>query len=529
MKAPRAAGPAATRAAFAVAVALACALGTAAVADAERLQVCTLSFHGPEEVGAFRAHLPAEDFEIVDLGPKLFGDAMTAVPPHPAGYAPDVGALCDGSLRCDVVVFSAEFAGRFFGRCGQSLGLREMEEASCRPGCDGLFHDPREVFLLACNTLATKDADQRTPEVYLQVLLDHGFDQASAERVVAMRYGPLGPTFREALRRIFAGVPRLYGFSSVAPLGQYSGPMLDRYFAAAGDYRRHLDRVRDDGAPNRALLDAFAGAGLVQTRGLMPGDASYGDRDLVCALYDESRSVAERVAIVQQLLDRPDLLAFVPSIQAFVDRHPGDRMQGEARRRFDEIRDNRAARDRVLGLIEEVDVSALQVEIALFAVEMGWMSRDDFRALANEGARKLLRRALTTEVVDVMCEVSKHERVGDQFRSEDLPELLFADPEGIRLVSCLSPPGDRVTERLAAGLRLPDEMARPWAAHALTRRLPLPDRVLVEIAPYVNDPSPGVSDRVRWIFRAQRPLPKKGLEALRAWNPRLAAEVRPGG
>ena len=54
-----------------------------------------------------------------------------------------------------MVVLTAEFAGRFFGSCGRSLSLQEMEEASCKARCDGLFHEPTEVFLLACNTLAT--------------------------------------------------------------------------------------------------------------------------------------------------------------------------------------------------------------------------------------------------------------------------------------------------------------------------------------------------------------------------------------
>ena len=143
---------------------------------------------------------------------------------------------------CDLVVYSAEFAGRFFGKQGVSLSLQEMEEASCQPRCTGLFRRPREVFLLACNTLATKDEDSRTPEEYLHVLLDHGFDRAAAERVVELRYGPLGPSFREALRRVFAGVPRIYGFSSVAPRGEYTAPMLARYLRGQGDYATALLR-----------------------------------------------------------------------------------------------------------------------------------------------------------------------------------------------------------------------------------------------------------------------------------------------
>jgi len=178
---------------------------------AARLRVCTFAFNGPEEVDVFRTRLPPEDFEIVDLSPAL----ATPVP-TPGGTVSWADNLCPTDLRCDVVVYSAEFGGRFFGRSGRSVSLQELEEASCQPRCAGLFHTPQEVFLLACNTLATKDQDTRTPAQYREVLLDHGFEQADAERAVAIRYGPLGQSFREAERRIFAGVPRLYGFSTVA-------------------------------------------------------------------------------------------------------------------------------------------------------------------------------------------------------------------------------------------------------------------------------------------------------------------------
>src|SRR5204863_483635 len=83
------------------------------------------------------------------------------------------------------------------------------------------------VFLLACNTLATKDQDKRTPADYLAVLRNHGFEEADAERVVAIRYGPLGQTFRETTRRIFADVPRLYGFSTVAARGERTAVQLE--------------------------------------------------------------------------------------------------------------------------------------------------------------------------------------------------------------------------------------------------------------------------------------------------------------
>jgi hypothetical protein len=301
--------------------------------------------------------------------------------------------------------------------------------------------------------------------------------------------------------------------------------MLERYFRSAGDYRRHLEQVRRDGPPNRALAAAFAGTSLVETSGLAPSEPAAADRDLICALYDERQTVVRRLEIVKHLMDRSDLLAFVPSVQVFVDRHPADRMQAEGRRLFEEIQRNRAARDRILALVRQLDVSALQLELGHFAVHMGWMTPEQFRALAIDAARQLLRRPLTSEVVDVMCEVPKHESVGDQFGSADLPESLFHDAEGIRLVSCLAPPGDAVSARLAAVLDAENPELRVWAAHALTRRLPLPDPALLTVIAHLGDPSPDTGERLRWIFKAQRPLSSDVQRALEVQAPELAAEL----
>jgi hypothetical protein len=491
---------------------------------AERLKVCAFSFHGPEEVAVFASRLPAADFEVVDLSP-----------PAPLG-GPGVGTadsrgwlqgVCRSDLACDITVISAEFAGAFFGRGGRSLSLQEMEEASCQARCDGLFHAPREVFLLACNTLATKDEDRRSPTAYLQVLLQHDFDRVSAERVVAMRYGPLGPTFREAVRRIFMDVPRIYGFSSTAPLGPHTAPMLERYFRSAGNYRRHLEQVRRDGAANRALAAAFAGTSLVEISGLARSEPAAVDRDLICALYDERLPVLRRLEIVKDLMDRPDLLAFVPSVQLFINRHPAEELQGEEQRLFEEIQGNQAARERVLALVFGLDVSALQLELGHFAMHMSWLAPGQFRALAVEATKKLLRRPLTGEVVDVMCEVPKHELVGDEFTSADFPDAIFRDAEGVRLVACLQPPGDAVSMRLAAALATADPEVQVWAAHALTRRLPLSDTVLLAVIAHLNDPVPGMTERLRWIFKAQRPLTGPVRAALEQQAPELVAELPP--
>jgi hypothetical protein len=494
--------------------------------DDDPLTVCVMSFHGEEEPRVFKDHLPPADFDVVDLSPHLLATPTPGPAADRPGPAPWLVAICEQGVRCDVMVYSAEFAGSFFGKSGKALSLGDMEEAACLTQCDGLFHTPHEVFLLGCNTLATKSEDTRTPDEYRRVLLEHGFDQASAERVVGFRYGPLGPSFREAVRRVFMDVPRIYGFSSVAPIGQYTAPRLEKYFRSTRDYRRHLDETNGDTSPNKRLLAAFKGTGLVQTSGLMRTDVAAEDRHQICRLYDEGLSVAHRLGIVRELVGRKDFLAFVPTIQTFISRHPSGEYEDHEGELFEEIQRSEAARQQVLELAHSLDVSALQLELAYFAFQMDWMSPDAFRGLAIDGARELLARPLTSEVVDIMCEISKHQRIGDAFTSDDVPGAVFRHPEGIRLIECLAPADPRMSIRLADHLNDEDVAIRQWSGYALSRRLPLEDAVLLKLVEHVNDPPEVLGARVEWIFQAQRPISDEVREQLASRDPELAETLR---
>jgi len=493
--------------------------GRTAEAPTKRRTVCSISFNSPHEVEVSRSLLPRQQFEFVDLSPRSSGELA----PSPQPWILD---RCRPDLQCDVAIYSGEFAGRFFGKRGFSLSLQEMEEASCHARCQGLFHHPQEVFLLACNTLATKDQDTRTPGEYLQVLLDHGFDRASAEEVVALRYGPLGPSFREALRRTFAGVPRLYGFSSVAPRGDRTARLLADYLRAKGDYAQYLEQAAERPGRNEDLLGAFKDTDLTQTRGLRRAEPGAEDRDAICALYDERRTVPDRLRIARQLMSQADFLAFVPTLEILLARHPPESFEGESRLVFAQIRALGAPRERVLGLAHALNVSALRLELAHFALEMGWITHEDLRRTAVDGTKQLLARPLTSEAVDIICEIAKREDLGDAFGSKDLSRELFALPEGLRLVDCLHPADARINPRLAAALESDDPPLRLWAAYALSRRLPLDDRTLMRLAGYLNDTLPDLRERVRWSFRAQGPLSGEVGAAVRAHDPAFANELQ---
>lgn len=488
--------------------------GRAAAEPPGRLRVCFLSLNDPAELEAFRQHLGTRRFEFVDLAAAAaHTPAIGAADPARPPWLLDA---CRPDAPCDMVIFTGEFAGRFFGTRGVSLSLQELEEASCNPRCDGLFHAPREVFLLGCNTLASKDADRRTPEEYLRVLLEHNFDRPAAERVVAARYGPLGPSFRESLRRIFAGVPRLYGFASVAPLAPYTAPRLERYLRALPNYHAALEDPTLEAGRNGTLLAAFAGTALIQTTGLTPAESGAAQHALICALYDERRSVAERLTIAYGLLQRPDALAFIPTLQVFLARHPPSAYGPAERSRLAEIQALEGARTALLDLLPQLEPSALKLELAHVAALVGWMPAAEFHTLAVETVGRLLRGTLTDDTIDVVCAISAQASLRDAFDADDIPAAAYRDARGLGMIACLAPRDPRVAQRVVPALRDPDLMRRMWAAHALTRLEPTDQAVLLAVVPALRDPSPEVASRIRWLLQAHPLSPAVRRAALRA-------------
>jgi hypothetical protein len=490
-----------------------------------RLTVCVASLNEPHELTVFRSHLDPARFEFVDLRAAATARASAGDAP-PAESRPWILDACMPGTRCDLVVYSAEFAGRFFGKQGGSLSLQDLEEASCQARCSGLFRDPLEVFLLACNTLATKDEDSRTPDEYLQVLLEHGFDRAAAERVVELRYGPLGPSFREALRRVFAGVPRIYGFSSVAPRAEYTAPMLARYLDTQRDYARALGRMGRTTERNQALFASFKGTALAQTNGLTPAEPAAEDRRQICGLYDETQTVGERLRIAYALLSRPDALRFIPTIQVFLARHPPATLSPLEHSVLGEIQALDGTRDAVLSLVRRLNVSALQLELAHFAVLVDWLHPAELHDLAARGAAQLLHQPLTAEVVDIMCEITKHASLHDEFRADDIPAALYDDAQGLRLLGCLAPSDPRVSPRLLPALQTSDPERRQWAAYVLTQLRPSDERVLQQLVPYLRDPE--LAPRIRWLLQSQPSLSDDLARSARQIDPTLLRTASAG-
>ena len=71
------------------------------------------------------------------------------------------------------------------------------------------------------------------PEI-VRGLVSAGIPVAVAQAQARVLSETEAESSRALMQRLFPGVPVIYGFSSLAPYGRVSGPMLERFFAAGG-------------------------------------------------------------------------------------------------------------------------------------------------------------------------------------------------------------------------------------------------------------------------------------------------------
>lgn len=509
-----------------LALAMLCAAFCAvAPAPAAAYTICSLTITTEEEIEEFRRHLGSDEFDFVELTPA----------DHQASrMKPWFREACRLGVQCDVVVISAEFAGSYFRDEGLNLPLLELEELSCSAECDGVLHHPLEVFLFACNSLAGKGADQRTPEEYLQVLLDHGFDRSRAERVVAARYGELGDSFCEITRRTFAGVPLIYGFDSRAPSGQHVRPLVAAYLREVGNYAAHLRSIEAarsgaEGPPhNPVIARVFRNADFRQTNGARPGEPAFRKREIVCALHDERLDVAERLGIIGAVMEGPEFLAFLPNIERFLARHPPDRFQDRDREAFERLTGIDAAREQVMDLIDRERSSLLRLELAEFATRMSWMDPATFHDMALAGVLDLLESPrIDFDASGVICGIAGIAGLGGDVSARDLKPGHYRDPHGIKAIDCLGVRGQPIVDGLVGALGDADALTRAWAVYALSRQPVTRAGDVEALARRLHDPDAEVRRLAEQTLRHLRPTDPECLDSIRRVAPELEIDWLP--
>jgi hypothetical protein len=384
--------PAAPRCAALALFGLALLGGWAAPAQADKRTVCTITVNSADEKEAMRRHLPASQYEFVEL--------------VETGRPDWLESACQKHVKCDVLVVSGHFNGHdFFSDqldAREYLPVAEMERVSCSNACPGLFSQLKEVYLFGCTSLSPDPANSRSTEIERR-LLRNGQPRAEAERVARMLADRYEENNRQFMRRVFRNVPAIYGFSNVAPLGPLSGQLLTRYFqSGAGTF--------GTGHPNPRLLATFSAHAMAMASGLTDADPRTRYRSEVCRFVDDRLSPARKLRFIHQVLtrDATEARMFFERIEAFfASLHDDDRNDAAFADALGELEADTKARDRYLAYARGADNPGVRARMVAVAGTIGWLTPAQVRDDQVQLVADLLSGApMSTADLDVVCRLN---------------------------------------------------------------------------------------------------------------------------
>jgi HEAT repeat protein len=334
----------------------------------ERKTLCTATINSSDEKEAFQEYLEPLGYDLVELTEQKLNDQKNSGDLNTDWFE----ASCKKKIQCDVLVVSGHFGGAFFGQTGLSLSIEKLEENSCRQDCSGILKRPKEVFLFGCNTMAGKEKDRRTPEQYLQVLLDDGFTRSQAEATVGFRYSPIGNTFNDRMRRVFSNTPRIYGFSSIGPAGKSVSAMLHNYLSSSKEYYSKLE-VNSD--LNQNFLSKLKVTAVTQAAG---------DRESstpICYLGSPQVGQLEKLKWIKGELDSGNFLKSVHSIKYALTKINSNQWvpTREEKEIITAIADNKSVKEIVLGFLKKPYAYMLTVQLDLVSIaqDLNWISDEE--------------------------------------------------------------------------------------------------------------------------------------------------------
>ena len=350
------------------ALALALAAAASAPGASARKTICTITVNSSDEKEAMRARLPKGEYEFVELVQKGRPDWLRSA--------------CERQVQCDALVISGHFnAGEDFYsdkiESREHLRMDELERASCSNSCPGVFARLKEVYLFGCESLNPDSSKY------------------------ASAYGESG---RDRMRRLFAGVPAIYGFSGAAPVGATAAMLLNRYFdTGAGSEIA-------SGRPSSRLLSTFSRNNMVVIPGLREHDARMAYRGQVCQFYDERRSAAQKLASVHAMMKRDmgEARGFFERIENLLATLPEEEKQsGPFAQALAQVSADEATRDRYLSVArgERAEMRARMVKVA---AALGWLSpRQEREELVRMVGDLIARDAVGYAEVDLVCSLNR--------------------------------------------------------------------------------------------------------------------------
>jgi hypothetical protein len=347
---------------FPVAAALA-ALACTFPVHAEKKTVCSITVNSSDEKDAFKARLPKGEYEFVELLEKGRPDWLRS--------------SCQRGVQCDVLVVSGHFnAGDTFYSdkvdVQENLNVDELERASCSDSCPGLFAKLKEVYLFGCESLNPDSSKY------------------------ASSHGESG---RDRMRRIFANVPVIYGFSGAAPVGATAASLLNRYFDSGS-------REIATGRASARMLSAFSRNSMVATSGVRESEPGGSQRRQICQYFDERKDSAEKLRFIHRMmrasiLDAGASFDRIEKLMAAIGEP--ERQSAAFTQALAEVSADDATRSRYLAFARTREAS-LRLRMIALASTLGWLAPDERRAetiaLVNE---LMASRASGYSEVDLVC------------------------------------------------------------------------------------------------------------------------------
>ena len=341
-------------------------------AAAEKKTVCTITVNSPDEKEAMRARLPKGEYEFVELVEKGRPDWLRGA--------------CDRKVQCDALVISGHFnAGEDFYsdkiETREHLKMDELERASCSGSCPGLFSRLKEVYLFGCESLNPDSSKY------------------------ASAYGESG---RDRMRRLFAGVPAIYGFSGPAPVGATAAALLNRYFDTGAQHEIA------SGRPSARLLSAFSRNSMVSIPGLSERDPRMAYRRQVCQFYDDRQGAAQKLHAVHAMMKRDmgEARGFFERIEDLLESVPEEEKRSNAfTLALAQISADDTTRDRYLAVArgERAEMRARMVRVA---ATLGWLTpsqeHDEYVRLASD---LIARNTVSYAEVDLVCSLNPDARL----------------------------------------------------------------------------------------------------------------------
>ena len=433
----------------------------------EKMNACFVTINSSEEKHVFQQALStgknAGKFEFHELVPENSSESDQR--------GDWFEQACKKNIRCDIMVISGHFGGSFFGHTRYELGMDELETRSCRKDCKGFTQTPKEVFLLGCNTLASKEEDNRSAAEYLAVLIEDDIPVEQASRIVEQRYGAVGTSFKDSMKRVFHGVPHIYGFHSVGPSGKNIKAMLERYHSQIPDYHNHLVKVELERAlalmgefekwnqQNSHLAEALKVTYFAQTSGLLLPCQNLADGDNdpnreilnnICKLKGGELSEKEKARHIANLLLGDDFALYLPALDSYLQSTYQTEMLQTIVKEHPSIKEN------ILNLMKETRTGFGKLKIAKLALEMNILAPQDFLAIEKKTILQYLNPPVSITAKDALCSYDTYLTLEDgdnmnrriKIVRSDLREEHFNDTNALNALSCLSPRGKDLLKRI---------------------------------------------------------------------------------